>query len=218
LSLETDEGFIMIGHIRGELMEKQPPLLVIEANGIGYEIEASMQTFYKLPALSSQLKLYTHFVVREDAQLLFGFYDRKERTLFKTLIKANGVGPKLAIAILSGMSTQEFSACVLREDAATLTKIPGVGKKTAERLVVEFKDKVAALGLDEDTGFELTGGELPSANVSVNSYIDDAQSALIALGYKPVVASKAVSAAQKQLVNINSSEELIRAALKAMVG
>jgi Holliday junction DNA helicase RuvA len=208
----------MIGHIRGELMEKQPPLLVIEANGIGYEIEASMQTFYKLPALSSELKLYTHFVVREDAQLLFGFYDRKERTLFKTLIKANGVGPKLAIAILSGMSTQEFSACVLREDAATLTKIPGVGKKTAERLVVEFKDKVAALGLDEDTGFELTGGELPSANASVNSYIDDAQSALIALGYKPVVASKAVSAAQKQLVNINSSEELIRVALKAMVG
>jgi Holliday junction DNA helicase RuvA len=177
-----------------------------------------MQTFYKLPALSSELKLYTHFVVREDAQLLFGFYDRKERSLFKTLIKANGVGPKLAIAILSGMSTQEFSACVLREDAATLTKIPGVGKKTAERLVVEFKDKVAALGLDESTDFELTGTELPSANASVNGYIDDAQSALIALGYKPVVASKAVSAAQKQLVNLNSSEELIRVALKAMVG
>ena len=208
----------MIGHIRGQLMEKQPPLLVIEANGVGYEIEASMQTFYKLPALSSELKIYTHFVVREDAQLLFGFYDRKERALFRTLIKANGVGPKLAIAILSGMSTQEFSACVMREDAATLTKIPGVGKKTAERLVVEFKDKVAALGLDEMTEFELTGAQLPSASESINGYIDDAQSALIALGYKPVVASKAVSAAQKQLANINSSEELIRVALKAMVG
>ncbi len=208
----------MIGHIRGELMEKQPPLLVVEANGVGYEIEASMQTFYKLPALSSEIKLYTHFVVREDAQLLFGFYDRKERVLFRTLIKANGVGPKLAIAILSGMSIQEFSACILREDATTLTKIPGVGKKTAERLVVEFKDKIATLGLDESTDFELTGSQLPSAGETENSYIDDAQSALIALGYKPVVATKAVSAARKQLTNISSSEELIRRALKAMVG
>ncbi|MEH6445835.1 MAG: Holliday junction branch migration protein RuvA [Oceanospirillaceae bacterium] len=208
----------MIGHIRGFLLEKQPPLLVIEANGVGYEIEASMQTFYKLPALTSELKLYTHFVVREDAQLLFGFFDRKERLLFRTLIKANGVGPKLAIAILSGMNIQEFSACILREDATTLTKIPGVGKKTAERLVVEFKDKIAMLGLDESNDFELTGVELPSANQNANAYIEDAQSALIALGYKPVVASKAVSAAQKQLVNINSSEELIRASLKSMVG
>jgi Holliday junction DNA helicase RuvA len=208
----------MIGHIRGVLLEKQPPLLVIEANGVGYEIEASMQTFYKLPAIANELKLYTHFVVREDAQLLFGFFDRKERLLFRTLIKANGVGPKLAIAILSGMNIQEFSACILREDATTLTKIPGVGKKTAERLVVEFKDKIAMLGLDESSDFELTGAELPSANENANAYIEDAQSALIALGYKPVVASKAVSAAQKQLVNINSSEELIRASLKSMVG
>ena len=208
----------MIGHVRGVLVEKQPPVLVVETNGIGYEIEASMQTFYKLPALGENVKVYTHFVVREDAQLLFGFFDKKERTLFRTLIKANGVGPKLAIAILSGMSTSEFAACVLREDAVTLTKIPGVGKKTAERLVVEFKDKVAMLGLDEPADFELTGSELPSAAESVNGYIEDAQSALIALGYKPVMASKAVSAAQKQLKNINSSEELIRVSLKSMVG
>lgn len=208
----------MIGHIRGVLVEKQPPVLVIEANGIGYEIEASMQTFYKLPALGEPLKLFCHFVVREDAQLLFGFYDRQERTLFRTLIKANGVGPKLAIAILSGMSIQEFSACIMREDATTLTKIPGVGKKTAERLVVEFKDKIAALGLDEPADFELTGTELPSVAININSYIEDAQSALISLGYKPVMASKAVAAAQQQIKNINSSEELIRVSLKAMVG
>ncbi|EPJ50059.1 MAG: holliday junction DNA helicase RuvA [Osedax symbiont Rs2] len=208
----------MIGHIRGTLIEKQPPQLVIEANGVGYEIEASMQTFFKLGALNTELKLFTHFVVREDAQLLFGFYDRQERSLFRVLIKASGVGPKLAIAILSGMTTAEFSACVLREDSKTLTKIPGVGKKTAERLVVEFKDKVAALGLDEPAEFTLTGTELPSAAANVNGYIEDAQSALIALGYKPVMASKAVSAAQKQLATINSSEELIRVSLKSMVG
>ena len=208
----------MIGHIRGVLVEKQPPVLVIEANGVGYEIEASMQTFYKIGALGEALKLFTHFVVREDAQLLFGFYDRQERTLFRILIKANGVGPKLAIAILSGMSIGEFAACIMREDAATLTKIPGVGKKTAERLVVEFKDKIAALGLDEPADFELTGTELPSAAASVNGYIEDAQDALIALGYKPVLASKAVSTAQKQIKNISSSDELIRFSLKSMVG
>ena len=208
----------MIGHIRGELIEKQPPLLVVEANGVGYEIEASMQTFYRLPALSSQVKVYTHFVVREDAQLLFGFFDRKERTLFRTLIKTNGVGPKMAIAILSGMSSDEFASCIGSEDATRLTKIPGVGKKTAERLVVELKDKIAALGLDESTDFELTGTQLPSATQSINGYIDDAQSALVALGYKPVIASKAVASAQKQLSNIDSSEALIRVALKSMVG
>lgn len=208
----------MIGHIRGELVEKQPPLLVVEANGVGYEIEASMQTFYKLPDLASQIKLYTHFVVREDAQLLFGFFDQKERVLFRTLIKVNGVGPKLAIAILSGMSSDEFTACVLAEDASRLTKIAGVGKKTAERLVVELKDKVALLGLDEPADFTLTGAQLPSATQSINAYIEDAQSALIALGYKPVAASKAVASAQKQLASIDSSEALIRVALKSMVG
>jgi Holliday junction DNA helicase RuvA len=208
----------MIGHIRGVLIEKQPPLLVIEANGIGYEIEASMQTFFKLPAIDTAVKIYIHFVVREDAQLLFGFFDKVERSLFKVLIKANGVGPKLAIAILSGMSTVEFSACILREDAITLTKIPGVGKKTAERLVVEFKDKIAALGLDASQDFNLTAEELPSAVQKTNLYVEEAQSALVALGYKPVVATKAVSAAHKQLVNVNSSQELIRVSLKSMVG
>jgi len=171
----------MIGHIRGILIEKQPPQLVVEANGVGYEIEASMQTFYQLTAILTELKIDTHFVVREDAQLLFGFYDKTERALFRVLIKASGVGPKLAIAILSGMSTAEFSACVLREDSATLTKIPGVGKKT-------------------------------------NQYIDDAQSALVALGYKPVLATKSVAAAHKKLGQVNSSEELIRESLKSMVG
>jgi Holliday junction DNA helicase RuvA len=212
------KGSKMIGHIRGILIEKQPPQLVVEANGIGYEIEASMQTFYKLPELLTELKIYTHFVVREDAQLLFGFYDKTERALFRVLIKASGVGPKLAIAILSGMSTTQFAACVLREDSATLTKIPGVGKKTAERLVVEFKDKVAALGLEQQDSFELTGTELPSAIASTNQYIDDAQSALVALGYKPVLATKAVAAAHKKLGQVNSSEELIRVSLKSMVG
>lgn len=208
----------MIGHIRGEVVEKQPPQLVIDVQGVGYEIEASMQTFYKLPANGATIKLFTHFVVREDAQLLFGFYDRQERSLFRILIKANGVGPKLALAILSGMNTSEFSACIQREDVTTLTKIPGVGKKTAERLVVELKDKLKALRLDEPADFELIGDSLPGAEETENNYIADAESALVALGYKPAIATKAVAGAKNQLPIVNSSEELIRLSLKSMVG
>ncbi|MGB1240009.1 MAG: Holliday junction branch migration protein RuvA, partial [Pseudomonadales bacterium] len=175
-------------------------------------------TFYKLPANGAQVQLFTHFVVREDAQLLFGFYDRQERSLFRILIKANGVGPKLALAILSGMTTTEFAACISREDATTLTKIPGVGKKTAERLVVELKDKLKVLRLEEPADFELSGGELPGQQEDNKHLIEDAESALLALGYKPAQASKAVSGAVKQVSKVSSSEELIRLALKSMVG
>ncbi|WP_286238996.1 Holliday junction branch migration protein RuvA [Neptuniibacter halophilus] len=210
----------MIGRLTGELIEKQPPQLVLDVNGVGYEVEASMNTFYRLPELGAKLTLFTHFVVREDAQLLYGFYDREERALFRTLIKANGVGPKLAITILSGISTSEFVRCVNDGDTASLVKLPGVGKKTAERLIVEMKDKIKALGLESAGEFQLSAADGPdmSGFEPVNDVRAEAESALVALGYKPVQASKAIAQADKALGAGASCEELIRAALRAMVG
>ncbi len=179
-----------------------------------------MNTFYRLPELGCQVKLYTHFVVREDAQLLYGFYDREERTLFRTLIKANGVGPKLAITILSGISTREFVRCVNDGDTASLVKLPGVGKKTAERLIVEMKDKIKALGLEAAEAFQLSAADGPdmSGFEPVEDSRNEAESALVALGYKPVQASRAIAQADKVLGAGASSEELIRTALRTMVG
>jgi len=210
----------VIGRLKGELIEKRPPQLVIDVNGVGYEVEASMNTFYRLPECGSQLVLFTHFVTREDAQLLYGFYEREERTLFRTLIKANGVGPKLAITILSGISTAEFVRCVNDGDTASLVKLPGVGKKTAERLIVEMKDKIQALGLESSSEFQLSAADGPdmAAFEPVADSRSEAESALIALGYKPVQATKSVEQAAKALGATNSSEELIRYALRAMVG
>lgn len=210
----------MIGRLRGELLEKHPPQLLLDVNGVGYEVEASMNTFYRLPECGSKVTLFTHFVVREDAQLLYGFIDREERALFRTLIKANGVGPKLAITILSGISTQEFVRCVHDEDTASLVKLPGVGKKTAERLIVEMKDKIAALGLADHGEFQLSpadGPDLMAQEPQVDNRAE-AESALVALGYKPVQASKAIAQADKALGAGASSEELIRNALRSMVG
>ena len=210
----------MIGRLVGQLAEKQPPGLLVDVNGVGYELEASMNTCFQLPAVGTTVTLYTHFVVREDAQLLYGFYDRQERTVFRALIKANGVGPKLALAILSGMNCDELIACMQREDAAALTRIPGVGKKTAERLIVELKDKLKLIPTSEPADFELSGDALPGA-VSVGQQTDhyrtEAESALVALGYKPAMASKAILQAEKQLDQVDSSESLIRLALKSMV-
>jgi Holliday junction DNA helicase RuvA len=210
----------VIGRLKGELIEKLPPQLVVDVNGVGYEVEASMNTFYRLPETGKQVTLFTHFVVREDAQLLYGFYDREERSLFRTLIKANGVGPKLAITILSGISTSEFVRCVNDGDTASLVKLPGVGKKTAERLIVEMKDKIKALGLEPSADFQLSAADGPdmASFEPVTDHRAEAESALVALGYKPVQASKSISQAHKTLGADASSEELIRVALRSMVG
>ena len=132
----------MIGRLRGTLVVKQPPFLLLDVNGVGYEVEAPMSTFYELPETGCETELYTHLVVRDDAHILFGFYRDSERALFRTLLKISGVGGKMALAILSGMSADEFAFCIQADDHATLTRIPGVGKKTAQRLVMEMKDKI----------------------------------------------------------------------------
>ncbi len=135
----------MIGRLRGIILEKQPPLVLLETGGVGYEVHLPMTCFYELPDVGKEAIIFTHFIVREDAQLLYGFNNKQERTLFKELIKTNGVGPKLALAILSGMSAQQFVNAVEREELAALVKLPGIGKKTAERLIVEMKDRFKGL-------------------------------------------------------------------------
>src|SRR5690606_27720965 len=134
----------MIGRLRGTLAEKQPPFLLLDVNGVGYELEVPMTTLYRLPPVGEALTLHTHLVVREDAQLLYGFAEKRERELFRELIRLNGVGPKLALALMSGLEVDELVRCVQAQDTAALTKIPGVGKKTAERLLVELKDRFKA--------------------------------------------------------------------------
>lgn len=201
----------MIGRIHGKLIDKQAPELLVDVNGVGYEIQAPMTTIYRLPEVGAAITLFTHFVVREDAQLLFGFYDKEERSLFRSLLKVNGVGPKMALAILSGIEAQEFVRCVMDSDITSLTRIPGVGKKTAERLLVEMRDR-----LKEWERVPAAHGLQPAKTVSPqNQMIADAESALIALGYKPQEAAKAVAAVLE--LHGASSETLIRAALKRMV-
>ena len=207
----------MIGRLRGELLEKHPPQLVIDVNGVGYEVDASMNTFYQLPEVGKLVTLHTHMVVREDAQLLYGFYERAERSLFRTLIKVNGVGPKLALTILSGISVNEFVQSVQHQDTAALVRLPGVGKKTAERLIIEMKDKLQDFHFADVDEFMLTD-DLGTVPVTVETdYRAEAESALVALGYKPVQASKAIAQAEKALGSVTGSEDLIRAALKSMV-
>ena len=205
----------MIGRLRGILIEKQPPELLIEVNGIGYEVQMPMSCFYELPNVGEEAIIYTHFVVREDAQLLYGFNNVKERALFREVIKANGVGPKLGLGILSGMTASQFVASVEREDVSTLVKLPGVGKKTAERLVVEMKDRLKGWGAgDLFTPFTDAAATDSSPQLAQSSAEEEAVSALLALGYKPIQASKVVSQVMKENM---SSEQLIREALKSMV-
>ena len=202
----------MIGRIRGTLAAKHPPDILVEVGGVGYELQVPMTTLFQLPALGAEVSLVTHFVVREDAQLLYGFIDERDRGLFRQLIKVSGVGPKLALTILSGMDSASFARCVQRDDIAALVALPGVGKKTAERLLVEMRDK-----LKDWFGPLDAGGEVPSGGgaAPVADKVADAESALVALGYKPQEASKAVAAANDD--EVTSSEELIRRALKSMV-
>ena len=202
----------MISYLVGQLVEKSTPWLVIEVNGVGYDVQASLNTFTDLPALGAEIKLLTHFVVREDAQLLYGFADQSERQLFRTLIKINGVGAKLALAILSGMDAAAFSHCIIASDVASLTRLPGVGKKTAERLIVEMNDRLQEWHVDLPA--EQIGGA-GSTSSSQSMILAEAETALIALGYKPVEASK--SLAKLDFSEIDSSEAAIRAALKTML-
>lgn len=203
----------MIGRIRGILVHKQPPLILVEVGGVGYELHVPMTTLFQLPALGAEVSLVTHFVVREDAQLLFGFVEEGDRSLFRELIKVSGVGPKLALTILSGMDARSFARCVQRNDVSSLVALPGVGKKTAERLLVEMRDKLkdwlvgaAPLAGTADNG---------SALAPVTDITADAESALISLGYKPQEASRMVAAVNDD--SVVESEELIRRALKATV-
>ncbi len=195
----------MIGRLQGVLLRKEPPALMLDVGGVGYELEAPMTTFYELPAVGERVTLYTHLVVREDAHLLYGFVREAQRRLFRELLKVNGVGPRVALAVLSGLSDEEFSRCVAEEDIARLTKVPGIGRKTAERLVIEMRDK-----LPKDIPMPASSTAGPAAP---GDPVSEAVSALVALGYKPNEASRAVrSASTKGL----SAEEIIRQALKGM--
>lgn len=206
----------MIGRLRGQLIEKMPPQLVIDVNGVGYEVEAPMTTFYKLPALGEEVALFTHFIVREDAQLLYGFSDRNERRLFRDLIKVNGVGPKLGLTILSGIEASQFVRCVHDGDTNSLVKLPGVGKKTAERLLIEMKDRLKDWNNSpDDFSLEMSDSGAPMLEaVNQSDGREEAEQALVALGYKPQQASKAVNAVYAANM---STEDLIRHALKGMV-
>lgn len=200
----------MIGRIRGTLLEKQAPELLVDVAGVGYEIQAPMTTIYQLPAPGENVVLHTHLVVREDAHLLFGFASREERSLFRALIKVNGVGPKLALAILSGMDVDAFVRCVRDNDSTALVRLPGIGKKTAERLLIEMRDRVRDWHVD---GLAVSEGSAQLPTRAADNLLD-AESALIALGYKPQEAAKMVAAVKAEGA---TSEELIRAALKRVV-
>ncbi|EMN4128850.1 MULTISPECIES: Holliday junction branch migration protein RuvA [Providencia] len=203
----------MIGRLRGIVLEKQPPIVLLELQGVGYEVHMPMTCFYELPEIGQEAIVFTHFVVREDAQLLYGFNDKQERALFKELIKVNGVGPKLALAILSGMSAQQFVSAIEKEAISSLVKLPGIGKKTAERLVVEMKDRFK--GLNGDLFNQHTDIKLPDVNSHLPNRADievEATTALVALGYKPQEASRMVSKVAKP---DSDCETLIRDALRA---
>ena len=200
----------MIGQLRGIILEKQPPQLLVDVHGVGYEIDAPMSTFYQLPDAGQEVRLFTHFVVREDAQLLYGFYTRDERLLFRALLKVNGVGPRLALTVLSSATPEEFVRCVLNNDTATLVRLPGVGKKTAERLVIEMRDR-----LSDWYQAEPVEGVLPNQQHSNgrHSVLQDAISALVVLGYKQQEANRMVT---KLDDGAATSQELIRRVLREM--
>ncbi|MGD9108826.1 MAG: Holliday junction branch migration protein RuvA, partial [Gammaproteobacteria bacterium] len=185
------------------------PVLLIDVVGVGYEVYASMNTFYKLPEIGKEVTLYTHLIVREDVHDLYAFFDLRERSLFRTLIKVNGVGPRMAMAILSSIDPDEFVFCVESGDAARLTHIPGVGKKTAERLIVEMRDRLKDWRIANDSNKAAMQGV--TSSMDINSATRDAISALVALGYKPQDASRAVSKLDAAEL---TSEEIIRQALK----
>lgn len=192
----------MIGSLRGRIIAKQAPQVVIECGGVGYELETPLSTFLDLPAIGTDLFLYTHLVVREDAQILFGFSSEDERLMFRTLLKVNRVGAKLALGILSAMTTSDFRRCVEFEDATTLSRIPGVGKKTAERLIIEMRDRIDAAAP--------AGGRAAPLTLEANAR-NEAVDALVSLGYKPKEVNKLIA---KLDIEDKSAEDIIRLALR----
>lgn len=201
----------MIGRLKGILLEKHPPQLLVDVQGVGYELEAPMSTFYQLPSTGENVTLLTHMVVREDAQLLYGFFSLSERQLFRNLIRINGVGPKLALTILSGVTADEFTRCVMEGDSKALTSLPGVGKKTAERLIVELRDR---LSKDVQAILPGTDGKVAALRSIEANPVSDAVSALVSLGYKAQEASQMVRAVNAEG---QSTEAIIKAALQSMV-
>jgi holliday junction DNA helicase RuvA len=193
----------MIGSLRGRITSKTPPQLTVEVGGVGYEVEAPMSTFFHLPAVGEEVRLLTHFVVREDAQLLYGFATEDERRLFRSLLKVSGIGPKIGLAILSGISVEAFAMCVQNQDVGALVRVPGIGRKTAERLLVEMRDRLAPL----------TGGAVGAVVTQPEaSPQNEAFGALVALGYRPAEATRLLKAAGP---GTHSTEELIRRALQS---
>lgn len=193
----------MIGFLRGTVVAKAPPQLIVDVGGVGYELESPMSTFYSLPAIGEPVRLLTHLVIREDAHVLYGFATEDERRLFRNLLRISGVGPKIALAILSGVTVQGFAQSVQSQDAAALTRIPGVGRKTAERLIVEMRDRLGAL--------EAPAGMRPGASAASNNAENEAFSALVALGYSAAEATRLIKAVGP---GEHGVEELIRRALQ----
>jgi Holliday junction DNA helicase RuvA len=193
----------MIGHLRGRLVRKAPPALIVDVGGVGYELEAPMSTFYRLPEVGSEVELHTHLVVREDAHLLYGFSTEIERRLFRDLLRVTGIGPKIGLALLSGMDVDTFLFCVEAQDVDALTRIPGIGRKTAERLLIEMRDRIRALG------------QMPSATSRPDQPAGaqaEAFAALVALGYRPAEVTRLLKSVDNEGAG---TEELIRRALQA---
>ena len=191
----------MIGSVRGRIASKTPPQLTVDVGGLGYELEAPMSTFFHLPPVGEEVRLLTHLVVREDAHVLYAFATEDERRLFRSLIKVSGVGPKIALALLSGISVAGFAECVQREDVSALTRVPGVGRKTAERLIVEMRDRLSAPQVSSAVAASAPGASPES----------EAYGALVALGYRPAEATRLLKAVGP---GTHSTEELIRRALQ----
>jgi holliday junction DNA helicase RuvA len=203
----------MIGRLQGLLLAKEDNEILLDVQGVGYEVEVPATTLVLLPDLGNSAVLYTHFVVREDAQHLYGFIDLKERALFRLLIKVNGVGPKLALGVLSHMESGKFVSCVMNDDVNALVKLPGVGRKTAERLIIEMRDRLKVWELEFGKSVPVTAIPLATRTDS----LQEAESALISLGYKPLEASRAIVHAANTLETDSqphSTEQLIRLALR----
>ena len=197
----------MIGRLRGTLVSKQPPWLLVEVGGVGYEVQAPMSTIYDLPGIGKEIVLLTHYAVKEDGAALYGFLHEAERALFRNLQKVSGIGAKIALAVLSGVSTEHFARLVQAGDVVALTRIPGIGKKTAERIVVELRDRLDGLS-------SLPGGSMQAGSAPLDA-AGEASVALQQLGYKPVEVTRLV---QKVAAEGDSAETIIRKALRAALG
>lgn len=199
----------MIGRLNGLLAIKRAPQILIDCQGVGYEVDVSMSTFYQLPEEGAAVSVWTHLLIKDDHHALIGFFTDQERKLFRLLIKVNGVGPKMALTILSGISETDFASCIQSSDVSTLVRLPGVGKKTAERLIIEMRDKVETLGVEGES----SSSALDSPLISKNNSQSEAVEALQALGYKPADASKMINTALKMNPD-SKAEDLIKQALQ----